>query len=148
MDTERRWSRKFLIRPRPCCKGSARGGCGYPLDLEFEMKQIATWQEHSITICNGLFRSNAGCFSLEEPRVAMAAHEVGHLVGMPDEYVDGGIDPTLNGDGAIKGIDTTTLMGESLGGIKKRHYANFTTTVDTLIEPKTGRKPGFFPADI
>lgn len=146
-DTDSRWSRKFLLRPHSCRKGSGSGGCGYHLDLALELNRIETWQEHAITICKGHFRSNAGCFSLEEPRIAMAAHEVGHLVGMPDEYVDGGIDPTLNGDGATKGIDSTTLMGQSLDRIKKRHYANFASVADLQVERKIGRKTGFVPAD-
>jgi hypothetical protein len=147
-DTENRWSRKFLIRPKPCSKGTAAGGCGYHLDLVFQMRIIETWQDNAIVLCKGMFRSNVACFSMEEPRVAMAAHEVGHYVGMPDEYKNGGIDPSINGDGAVKGIDQSTIMGQSLGIVKKRHYTNFSRIVEEQVERKIGRKLGFFPAEL
>jgi hypothetical protein len=85
--------------------------------------------------------------ALEDPDISMAAHEIGHLVGMPDEYVDGAVDPNLNGDGAVKGIDETTIMGGRLNLVKKRHYANFSSVVEAQVEKKLGRKIGFHAAD-
>jgi hypothetical protein len=67
-DTDTRWSRKFLIRPRHCKQGTRPGGCGYPLGLNLELEKVTAWKEDAIAVCKGIFRSNAGCFSLEDPR--------------------------------------------------------------------------------
>jgi hypothetical protein len=80
-----------------------------------------------------------------EPRIAMGAHEVGHLLGQPDEYPGGAVDTAVNGDGTVDGIDGTTLMGsflndESKNQIKKRHYSNFSPMAELLME-KLGRNP-------
>lgn len=146
-DTESRWSGKFLVRPVPCPKGRKTGGCGYPVDLSFELKRVESWQEHTIAVCNGIFRSNAGCFSLEDEDIAMAAHEVGHLVGMPDEYKGGAIDAGTNGDGLVNGIDATTIMGDSMDRVKRRHYANFMAVTEIQVAEKTGRKIAFVAGD-
>jgi hypothetical protein len=147
-DTEARWSRKFLVRPMPCPSGRNAGGCGYPLDLKFEMRKVETWQSDTIAVCAGFFRSNAGCFSLEDEDIEMAAHEVGHLVGMPDEYKGGGIDPAVNGDGAVNGIDSTTIMGMKLDKVKRRHYGNFIAMTGAQVTEKIGSKITFLAADL
>lgn len=133
-DTHDRWSGKFEIRPKACSKAEAADGCGYALDLELELEKVETWEENVITLCIGDFQSNAGCFSMDDKDVQMAAHEVGHLVGLPDEYVDGAIEPTLNGDGAVNGIDDDTIMGVNLTQVKKRHYANFIPIVEKQVK--------------
>ncbi len=147
-DTDTRWSRKFLLRPKPCKHGTSTGGCGYPLDLKLELKKVDAWQAQTIAVCNGTFRSNAGCFSLEDPDINMVAHEVGHLVGMPDEYEGGGIDPAVNGDGAVNGIDTTTVMGNAMDKVKKRHYANFASMVGPQVGKKIGKDIAFMVGDL
>lgn len=147
-DTEKRWGRKFLVRPKPCSKGIAGGGCGYPVDLNLELKRVEKWETHTIAVCNQNFRSNAGCFSMEDPDVEMVAHEVGHLVGLPDEYDGGGVDPAINGDGAVNGLDDSTVMGTSMDKIKKRHYVNFAAVVEKLVTDKIGKKSQFVAADI
>jgi hypothetical protein len=147
-DTDTRWSRKFLIRPKHCPKGIAGGGCGYPLDLNLELKRVEKWETLTIAVCNQHFRSNSGCFSLEDPDVQMAAHEVGHLLGFPDEYEGGGVDPAIQGDGAVNGIDDSTVMGSSMDKIKKRHYSNFAALVENQVTDKIGRKSQFDAADI
>lgn len=146
-DTDTRWSRKFLVRPAACQKGHGPGGCGYPLDLQFIMTKVETWRKHTIAVCNGAFRSNSGCFSLEDDDIQMAAHEVGHLVGMPDEYKGGGIDPSINGDGAVKGIDRTTIMGNSMDKVKRRHYANFVAMAQSQVTEQVGKKVLFIASD-
>jgi hypothetical protein len=147
-DTDTRWSRKFLIRPKPCSKGIAGGGCGYPLDLNLELKRVEKWETHTIAVCNQNFRSNAGCFSMEDPDVEMVAHEVGHLVGLPDEYDGGGVDPAIQSDGAVNGIDDSTVMGTSMDKIKKRHYINFAAVAEKQVTDLIGRKSQFVAADI
>ena len=147
-DTESRWSRKFVVRPKSCVQGITAGGCGYPVDVKLEMKQVTVWEKRTLALCNGKFRSNGGCYSLEDTDIEMVAHESGHMMGNPDEYVDGGIDATINGDGAVNGIDTTTVMGQSMQLVKKRHYGNFVTIVEKQVKDKAGKKIEFVAADI
>jgi hypothetical protein len=147
-DTDSRWSGKFLIRPKPCPKGIGKGGCGYPVDLDLELKRVEKWETHTIALCNGAFRSNAGCFSMEDEDIEMVAHEVGHLVGLPDEYEGGGVDPAINGDGAVDGIDDTTVMGTKMDLVKKRHYINFVAVTEKLVGAKTGKKAAFAASEI
>jgi hypothetical protein len=78
----------------------------------------------------------------------MVAHEVGHLVGLPDEYVRGGVDPAIQGDGAVNGIDDSTVMGWSMDKIKKRHYINFAAVAEKQVTGIIGRKSQFVAADI
>lgn len=111
------------------------------------MIRVETWQKHTIAVCNGEFRSNSGCFSMEDEDVNMAAHEVGHLIGMPDEYKCKGIDADVNGDGAVNGIDSTSIMGSSMDKVKKRHYANFATVTGIQVSEKLGRKIAFLAGD-
>lgn len=73
----------------------------------------------------------------------MCAHEVGHLVGQPDEYEGGAVDVAVNGDGAKEGLDNTTLMGGDLADpnnqIKVRHYANFAVQMRKVYKTNLGK---------
>jgi hypothetical protein len=146
-DTHTRWSDKFKLRPASCSKGKDESGCGYGLDLTLELEKVETSGEHTIALCQGSWRSNAAVFFYGEGRIAMAAHEVGHLVGMPDEYAGGAIDTTQpDGDGLKGGIDDDSLMGANLTQVKKRHYATFSETAKRIWKGKTGAELEFSAA--
>ena len=73
----------------------------------------------------------------------MAGHEVGHLVGLPDEYPGGAVDTAATGDGLKAGIDSTTLMGgdmltDATRKIKKRHYGNFLEMAKRIFKDAGG----------
>ncbi|HQF54566.1 MAG TPA: hypothetical protein PK208_05575, partial [Fibrobacteria bacterium] len=136
-DTKTRWSGKFKLRSKGCVGQHKGAGGGHPVRLDFSMSLKERFEPHVIGLCPGNLRSNARCFFYGESRIAMAAHEVGHLVGLPDEYVGGAVDPTINGDGAVAGIDATTLMGQSLGNVKKRHFVNFAEMANRIAKKKT-----------
>lgn len=147
-DTDSRWSRKFKVRPKACSKGAGKAGCGYGLVLALEMREVDSWQSDTIAVCKGKFRSNSGCFSLDDPDINMVAHEVGHLVGMPDEYEGGALDPSIQGDGAVNGIDDSSVMGIQMNQVKKRHYFHFASVTGEQVAGKTGKISGFIPGDL
>ena len=60
-----------------------------------------------------------------------AAHEVGHLIGLYDEYIDGKVDP-LN-----EIIDSNSIMGDLTGDALARHYQGFLEWVTPYAD---GRK--------
>lgn len=128
-DSNKRWSKVFKVRRKGCAADPKSGCCTYEVHVEFEMDKVEAYDNHTLCLAPGNLRSNAGLLFYGETRVAMAAHEVGHLVGLPDEYPGGAVDPAATGDGLTKGIDSTTLMGGDLSEpnnkIKKRHYSNF-----------------------
>ncbi|HKP96592.1 MAG TPA: hypothetical protein VJ385_12610 [Fibrobacteria bacterium] len=139
-DTHKRFSEKFKLRPKTCSKAADKEGCGYKVDLTLEMKKVETAGAHSIALVPGYGRSNAAIFFYGETRVAVAAHEVGHLVGLPDEYAGGATDTTqADGDGLASGIDNDSLMGANLTNVKKRHYVNFLAVAKKLWKAKTSR---------
>jgi hypothetical protein len=138
-DTHDRFTEKAILSPKSCPKGPDEAGCGYKLELTLEFDVATTWADHAIAMCAGYFRSDAATFSLEDNDIAMAAHETGHLVGLPDEYVGGAVDTaTPDDDGLVSGIDSDSIMGQNLTKVKKRHYVNFAAMAKELLKSKTG----------
>ena len=81
-------------------------------------------------------RSNAVLWFMGDSRISVAAHETGHIMDNPDEYVGGAVDTSLNGDGAVNGIDANSIMGQNLAGVKLRHYHAFAATAAKLLNGK------------
>lgn len=146
-DTHTRFSAKFKLRPKTCPKAADKDGCGYQADLTLEMKKVDTASTHTIALVPGYGRSNAGIFFYGETRVAVAAHEVGHLVGLPDEYTGGATDTAQpDADGLVSGIDDDSLMGANLSKVKQRHYVNFLAMAKKLWKTKTTQDLDFIAA--
>ncbi len=141
-DSNKRWSKVYRLRRKGCAADPNSGCCAYDLVLEFEMEKTEAYDNHTLCLAPGNLRSNAGLLFYGETRLAMAAHEVGHLVGLPDEYPGGAVDTAATGDGLSAGIDKTTLMGGDLSEpnnkIKKRHYSNFLVMARRLCKDAGG----------
>jgi outer membrane protein OmpA-like peptidoglycan-associated protein len=133
------WSRKFDIRRKDCHSEPKNKCCRYPLEVSLAFNTVASLVAEVIAVCPGKLRSNAANWFMDEPRVRVAAHESGHHMDNPDEYAGGAVDPTLNGDGAVNGIDADCIMGQNLTGVKKRHCHAFAEMVQKLIKAKYGR---------
>ena len=138
-DCNQRWSGVHRLKRKGCAAPSDKSCCTYEVELEFSMEKVETADADVICLSPGSLRANAGLFFYGGNEIAVAAHEVGHLVGQPDEYETGAVDPNTNGDGLVKGIDGTTLMGSDLDDetknkIKIRHYSNFAAMARKLYK--------------
>jgi hypothetical protein len=146
-DTHTRFTHKFKLRPKTCPKAADKDGCGYSVELSLELKKVDAPTTYAISLVPGYGRSNAAIFFYGETRVAVAAHETGHLVGLPDEYANGATDTAQpDGDGLVSGIDSDSLMGTGLTKVKKRHQVNFLAMAKKLWKTKTGQDLDFVTA--
>lgn len=142
-DSDKRWTGAFKLRRKGCSAEPKTLCCTYEVGLEFEMVKTDKYDDHTLCLAPGNLRSNAGLMFYGETRIPMCAHEVGHLVGLPDEYPGGAVDTKATGDGLNKGIDQTTLMGGDMMSaattrIKKRHYSNFAEMAKRLLKAAGG----------
>jgi len=142
-DSNKRWTGVHWLKRKACEAPADRECCRYDLKLEFVLEETDRFHADVVCLAPGSLRSNAGLLFYGDKRTPMAAHEVGHLVGLPDEYEKGAVDPAVNGDGAKNGLDNTSLMGGNLSDpnnqIKLRHYANF-VSMARLLAKNNGRK--------
>jgi|GEM_PF-2128482 len=142
-DSNKRWTGVHTLKRKGCAAPDDKPCCAYQVSLEFSLDKVDAFAKDVICLAPGSLRSNAGLLFYGDKRLPMAAHEVGHLVGLPDEYDKGAVDSKVNGDGAVNGLDSTTLMGGNLSDpncqIKVRHYSNF-AAMARLLAGKNGGK--------
>lgn len=143
-DSNQRWTGAHKVKRKACTAPKDKPCCAYDVRLEFSMEKVETYDDEVICLAPMPLRSNAGLLFYDDSRIAMCAHEVGHLVGQPDEYDGGAVDTAVNGDGAKNGLDGTTLMGSDLtvetnNKIKVRHYANFAVQMRKLYKENGGK---------
>jgi hypothetical protein len=137
--THDKWTEVFQIRRKNCHSENAIRCCRYDVEVNVTLTEVTTDAADVIGVCREGFRSNAGTFFMGDPDVLTLAHETGHHMDNPDEYKGGAVDPTLNGDGAVNGIDADCIMGQNMTKVKKRHYHAFNTVTKTAIKNKYGR---------
>ena len=108
-----------------------------------------TFAEGMLIFADGNIRSNDSLWFLGETRIAMAAHEFGHHLGNGDEYAGAtSVDPTLNVDGAVNGIDNDSIMGQDLTKVKKRHYRTLCTHLQSMVRTSTTRTCTYSAIDL
>jgi len=115
------WTGKFDLK-RKECKSKERKCCRYSTKASVSFSKQAAFAAGMLIIADGNIRSNDSLLFLGEPRIAVAAHEFGHHLGNPDEYAGAAVDAALNSDGAAKGIDADSIMGQNLTKVKARHF--------------------------
>ncbi len=142
-DSNKRWTGVHALKRKGCAAPREKPCCSYEVELDFTMDKVDAFGDDVICLAPGPLRSNAGLMFYDDSRIPMCAHEVGHLVGQPDEYVGGAVNPDVNGDGAVDGHDSTTLMGGDLADpnnqIKVRHYRNFAAQLRKLYKNNGGK---------
>jgi outer membrane protein OmpA-like peptidoglycan-associated protein len=142
-DSNKRWTGVHALKRKACASPQDKPCCSYEVELDFTMEKVEAYGDEVICLAPGPLRSNAGLMFYDDSRIPMCAHEVGHLVGQPDEYDGGAVNTAVNGDGAKNGLDSTTLMGGNLADpnnkIKVRHYQNFAVQMRKLYKSNGGK---------
>jgi hypothetical protein len=132
------WTGKFDIK-RHECQSTAPLCCRYSTTASAVFTLEAAFAAGMLVIADGNIRSNDSLWFIGEPRIAVAGHEFGHHLGNPDEYAGSALDTTLNGDGAVAGIDADSIMGQNLTNVKKRHYRTICTHFAAMVQTLTGK---------
>jgi|JI10StandDraft_1071094.scaffolds.fasta_scaffold56573_3 hypothetical protein len=133
------WTDQHHIRRRDCHSAAGTRCCIYAVDVSLKLTEVGAPGAHVVAVCPGGMRSNASIWFMGDSRVEVAAHESGHLIGLPDEYSGGAVDTTLNDDGAKDGIDLDSIMGSNLSKVKRRHYRTIVEMTKRLIKSAYGR---------
>jgi hypothetical protein len=133
------WTGVFAIRRKDCPSQKTNGCCRYGLEVALIFAIQPAWSNGVTCICPGDLRSNTATWFMGDSRIEVAAHETGHHMDNPDEYKNGAVDTSLNGDGAVNGIDPDCIMGQKLTQVKKRHYHAFVEMNKRLIKQAYGK---------
>ena len=136
------WNGKFDLKNGDC-KSDNKECCRYKLKVEAKFTKQAQLSKGVIIIADGDIRSNDSLFFIGDTRLAMVAHEFGHHIGNPDEYGGAKVDETLNTDGAKKGIDRNSIMGQNMTTVKARHFTLLAKVLGDAIEAEYGKKFAF-----
>ncbi len=131
------WNNKFDIKRRGCQSG-ADWCCRYQTEFDVSFEKKNALSAGTLIVAPGNIRSNDSLWFLAEPRLAVAAHEFGHHLGNPDEYAGAAIDASLNGDGAVNGIDADSIMGQNLTHVKWRHFRTICRHLAQMVKDQTG----------
>jgi hypothetical protein len=133
------WTGKHYIK-RTGCSSAVVECCRYSVQARVRMLKQDSFTAGMLIVANGNIRSNDSLWFLGETRIAMAAHEFGHHLGNGDEYAGAtSVDTSLNGDGAVNGIDADSIMGSNLTKVKKRHYRTLCLHLQSMVRTATTR---------
>lgn len=132
------WTDQFHIRRKNCKSAAGVRCCVYTLDVQLTLTEVTSGDDGVLFLAPGGWRSDSANWAMDDPDLQTAAHEAGHLLDNPDEYLNGGVDPAVNGDGAVNGIDDDSIMGQNLTVVKKRHYGGMITMNKRIIKTKYG----------
>lgn len=109
---EQAWSGRFDLR-----RSNGRCACArYSVDLDVQW--VTTGEHHVVQVHAGSGRADMGNFFLNNTG-GTAAHEVGHMLGNPDEYSDAACpNRTVTSDNSI-------MQTSQQGTVRPRHYQGF-----------------------
>lgn len=114
---EQAWSGQF-----GCCESP---GCSNQRDIELTVDWVSQDEHLAVTVKQGPGRSNLTLWHTTDSG-QVAAHEVGHLLGNVDEYVDT-LCPLRSP------VGTGTLMDDVSGPVVARHCKRFCTQIGEMV---------------
>lgn len=141
-EIEKTWTGKFDLR-RKDCPSADSSCCRYRIVMKASFTRVETPGPGTIVLADGNIRSNTSLFYIDEPRLPMVAHEVGHYLGNPDEYAGAVLETSLNDDGATAGIDPNSIMGQNMTTVKKRHFRTIQRVFADAVARDYGRTFSF-----
>jgi len=142
-DVNSAWSHKFSLKRREC-RSTHSDCCSYKVRVNVKFVPVATLGSGIVLAANDA-RSDSGAWSLRDPDAAMPVHEFGHHLGNPDEYRGASINPALNTDGARRGIDRNSIMGDNMTVVKRRHFNVIGHHMAAMVHHQVGRAWHFDP---
>lgn len=141
------WSGGFRIK-REECKSSLEECCSYEIITEAQFTRKGSFSKGMLIIADGSFGSNGALFFLGDPGAGKFSHEFGHFMGNPDEHAGSvGIDRSLNGDGAVNGIDRDSIMGRNMTKVKRRHFRMLAEHFALMAKDKTSKTWKYQPVE-
>lgn len=142
---DRNWTHQFDLE-RDGCLSDAIGCCRFRVRCAVKFAESTVKRKGVIILGENSSRANSGAWGLDDDQLTVA-HEFGHHIGNPDEYVGAGsVDPTVNGDGATAGIDELSLMGAG-EIVRRRHFKHICLALEQLITTHLGKAYTYFVVD-
>ena len=135
------WTDILRIKRNNCPSDPGTRCCRYDVEVNIAFNEVFSYGAHTIAMCPGDLRAHARCWYMGGD-ANVAAHETGHHLDNPDEYLNGAIDPAVNVPGEIvNGVQvagTDTLMGRGTK-LRKRHLKAIVEMNKRLIKKAYGR---------
>jgi len=132
------WSGVFDIK-RCECRSRESACCRYAFRASASFQLRTTFAAGMLVVADGDIRSNTSVWFIGDSDLAMAAHEFGHYLDNRDEYDGARVDTSLNGDGAVNGIDRDSIMGQNLSRVKRRHFRTVCRHFASIVSSDVGK---------
>jgi hypothetical protein len=132
------WTYQFDLK-RDGCLSTDVDCCRFRVKCTVNFAESSIKRKGGIILCENDTRANSDAWSYDSGSQTWA-HEFGHHLGNPDEYLGAGtVDPSVNGDGATAGIDELSIMGEG-DIVRRRHYKYICSALSKLVSKHLGKK--------
>lgn len=136
-DIQNYWSERFELK-RVTCASEDPACCRHRVVVSVRFEHSSVRRPGGIILAANEGRANSRAWTMDDGPI-VAVHEFGHHLGNVDEYPGSPtVNPNVNGDGAVLGIDLASIMGE--GEVcRRRHYAGIARGLTALTAEHTDR---------
>jgi type VI secretion system secreted protein VgrG len=133
-----RWTGVFDIK-RDGCTSTDQHCCRYKIKASVAFTKVAAKDNDTVVIAQGTTRANAALWTLGG-NIEMPVHEWGHHLGNPDEYAGQQVATYQDAaNGLVNGLDTTSVMGQSMNTVKARHYGAVLAQLARMVKDEHGK---------